>query len=612
MKRHHAMPFGAEWHRNSGTRFRLWAPGARRVALILGDAEGSREFEPVAEEEGWFAATVGDAGPDTRYAYRIDDGLVVPDPASRCNPDDVHSPSMVVDPRAYDWKDKDWIGRPWEDAVIYEMHIGAFTEEGTFAAAIGRLDHLVDVGVTCLEVMPVVEFPGRWNWGYDGVLLFAPEASYGSPDDLKRFVDAAHARGLMLLLDVVYNHFGPDGNYLHTYAPQFFNARHHTPWGAAINFDGERNRTVRDFYIHNALFWLEEYRFDGLRMDAVDRIADDSTPDILTELTARVRQRFDAERHVHIVLENDRNQARYLGRNDGGRPIGATAQWTDDIHHAAHVLITGETDGYYVDYKDDPLWYFGRGLAEGFAYQGETSVHRGNVARGERSVGLPPGAFVTFLQTHDQVGNRALGERLVHQSEPRALRMALACVLLAPPPPLLFMGEEFAASSPFLFFCDFSGNLADAVTRGRRHEFGRFERFRDPASQQLIPDPNKPSTFEMCKLHWDETTRAPHDEWLRFYRHLLHLRAEHVVPHLNGAHTLGTFEIIGSTVLSVDWALADGVRLHLRTNVDAARSHRIPRPSGEMFFSTDAHHAESQEYVLPPRSTVWHVETATR
>ena len=255
---------------------------------------------------------------------------------------------------------------------------------------------------------------------------------------------------------------------------------------------------MRDFYIHNALFWIEEYRFDGLRMDAVDRIADDSTPDILTELTGRVRQRFDDERYVHIVLENDRNQARYLGRNANKRPIGATAQWTDDIHHAAHVLVTGETDGYYVDYKDDPLWYLGRGLAEGFAYQGEISEHRGNVARGEISSSLPPGAFVTFLQTHDQVGNRAMGERLVHQSEPRALRALLACVLLAPPPPLLFMGEEFAASSPFLFFCDFTGDLAEAVTEGRRREFGRFERFRDPASQQLIPDPNKPSTFEIA------------------------------------------------------------------------------------------------------------------
>src|SRR5262249_52567680 len=431
----------------------------------------------------------------SRYSFRTDGGTSVPDPASRSNPDDVHAPSMVIDPLAFDWSDDRWTGRPWEEAIIYELHVGAFTSEGSFASAAKRLDYLAELGVTAIELMPLADFPGRRGWGYDGVLPFAPDASYGSVAELKGLIDSAHMPGLMMLLDVVYNHFGPEGNYLGLYAPQFFNPERETPWGAALNFDGAHSRTVREFFIHNALYWLEEYGFDGLRLDAIDRIVDDSSPDIVTELAARIREGPGAQRQVHIVLENDRNEAHLLGRDAQQRPLHATAQWNDDLHHAMHVVLTGETDGYYADYADAPLRHAAHSLAEGFAYQGQPSRYRGGAMRGEPSVHLPPAVFVSFMQTHDQVGNRALGERIGHLVEPRALRAAIACVLLAPSPPLLFMGEEFAASTPFLFFCDFGPELAAAVADGRRREFPRFPPLPDPGAREAVPAPQDVATF---------------------------------------------------------------------------------------------------------------------
>ena len=336
----------------------------------------------------------------------------------------------------------------------------------------------------------------------------------------------------MVLLDVVYNHFGPEGNYLGVYAPQFFTDRHHTPWGKAINFDGAESRVVRDFFINNALYWLNEYHFDGLRLDAVNAIIDDSTPDILTELADTVRGALEPGRRVHLILENDRNQSRYLRRTSECEPRAYNAQWNDDIHHALHVAITGEKDGYYSDYSDRPLDRLGRCLAEGFAYQGELSIYRNGEKRGEPTSGLPPTAFVSFLQNHDQIGNRAFGERILTIADPRAVRAATAILLLAPSPPLLFMGEEFGAQTPFLFFCNFENDLAAAVTAGRRNEFARFARFSDPASRQGIPDPNDAKTFELSRLDWDTIRQASHEEWLQFYRKLLKLRRQHIVPHL--------------------------------------------------------------------------------
>jgi malto-oligosyltrehalose trehalohydrolase len=321
----------------------LWAPTAQTVELVL-DGDGAPLPMP-AIGEGWREIVV-EAPAATRYRYRVDGALEVPDPASRFNPDDVHGPSEVVAPEAFEWPDERWRGRPWEEAAIYELHVGAFSPEGTFAGVEARLDYLAALGVTAVELMPVADFSGRRSWGYDGVLAFAPDAAYGRPEDLKRLVVAAHARGLMVLLDVVYNHFGPDGNYLHLYASHFFTDRHQTPWGVAINFDGKNSRTVREFFIHNALYWLEEFHLDGLRLDAAHAIADDSTPDILVELAERVRRGPGAEREVHLVLENDKNQSRYLARSEAGRPRWHTAQWNDDIHHAFHVLLTGAADGY--------------------------------------------------------------------------------------------------------------------------------------------------------------------------------------------------------------------------------------------------------------------------
>jgi len=577
------MPFGAEVGLDETTRFRLWAPACDRVAVMLG---ADRDLPMAKLADGWFEATAQGAPPGTRYRFRVDGALEVPDPASRWNPDDVHGASCIVDPEAYDWPDGGWTGRPWEEAVIYELHVGAFTARGTYAGAMERLDYLADLGVTALELMPVADFPGRRNWGYDGALLFAPDATYGTPDELKRFVAAAHERGLMVLLDVVYNHFGPEGNYLHAYAPQFFASGRKTPWGAAINFDGAGARTVREFFVHNALYWLEEFHLDGLRVDAVHAIADTSDPDIVTEIVQAVRRGPGRSRHVHVVLENDRNEARYLARDPAHGPALASAQWNDDVHHALHVLATGERDGYYADYAERPLWCLGRALAEGFVYQGERSEYRG-AARGQPSAHLPAPAFVDFLQTHDQVGNRAFGERIGALADPAPLAAALACVLLAPSVPLLFMGEEFGASTPFLFFCDFGADLAAAVTRGRREEFKRFARFRDPAARERIPDPSDPATFERSRLRWGELDDEPHRRWHARYRELLALRREHLVPRLASMAPGGSFTVAGS-VLQVEWTLGDRSRLRLAANLGPAASPPISLPAGTPIYASAA------------------------
>jgi maltooligosyltrehalose trehalohydrolase len=565
MRRHHTMPFGAE-PAEEGTRFRLWAPTAREVGLLT--AGGEAPLPMTALSDGWWER-VAVARPGTRYRYRIDGQLEAPDPASRFNPDDAHGPSEVIDPGAFEWHDGGWRGRPWEEAVLYELHVGTFSPEGTFAGVESRLDYLAALGVTAIELMPVADFPGRRGWGYDGVLPFAPDAAYGRPEDLKRLVAAAHSRGLMVLLDVVYNHFGPEGNYLHAYAKSFFSGRHATPWGDAINFDDAGSRTVREFFIHNALYWIEEFHVDGLRLDAVHAIADDSQPDILVELAERVRAGPGAGREVHLVLENDRNQSRYLERTTSGGARCYSAQWNDDIHHAFHVLLTGESDGYYAEYSERPAWCLGRTLAEGYAQQGEPSGYRDR-ARGEPSAQLPPAAFVSFLQTHDQVGNRAFGERLCALAPEPALRAATVAWLLAPAPPMLFMGEEFGAATPFLYFCDFEAELAAAVTAGRRREFAGFARFADAAARERIPDPNDAATFARSRLDWSCLALEPHARWFALYRDLLALRRAQIAPRLarTGGHA-GRFEVLSAAAVAVSWRLGDGSRLELRLNLGA-------------------------------------------
>src|SRR5438105_2854478 len=603
------MPFGAALV-PGGVRFRLWAPAARRVEVGVGAAVDDLGWHEMrGEADGWYERIVEGARAGTRYCFRIDDAAHVPDPASRYNPDDVHGASQVIDPLAYDWRDVNWRGRQWHEAVLYELHVGAFTPEGTFDGVASRLDYLAELGVTAIELMPLADFPGRRNWGYDGVLLFAPDAAYGPPDTLKALIDAAHARGLMVLLDVVYHHFGPEGNYLHRYAPDFFSERHTTPWGAGLNFDGERSRVVRDFFVHNALYWLEEFHIDGLRLDAVHAIADDSKPDILAELAATVRERIGREREIHLVLENDRNEAHRLVRDANGRPCAYTAQWNDDLHHALHAAVTDERQGYYGDYADARIRQVGRCLAEGFAYQGEPSPWRGGHPRGERSATLPPSAFISFLQNHDQVGNRAFGERLHMIARDECVRAALAVVLLAPSPPLLFMGEEFAAATPFQFFCDFEPNLAAAVTRGRREEFRSFAQFADPVAAERIPDPAAAATFERSRLDWRSVAVAPHAEWLALYRDLLALRHCAIEPLVNAIARDGRkWRTWAETALAVTWPLDDGRALHLDANLGDRPAPWDDAPNSEWIYATSG--LEARDRVLPPWSVVWRIDAA--
>lgn len=607
MKRRHLMPFGAAVLESGEVRFRLWAPAARQAELCLEGHDVPAMLAMPAAQDGWFELQTAQAQAGSRYRYRIDGQLPVPDPASRSNPDDIDGASEVIDPLAFDWHDGHWRGRPWGEAVIYELHVGTFTPEGSFAAVKKHLDYLADLGITAIELMPIADFPGRRNWGYDGVLPFAPDSSYGSPEQLKDLIQSAHDRGLMIFLDVVYNHFGPEGNYLHAYAPQFFSDRHRTPWGAAINFDGPGSLTVRDFFIHNALFWLEEYHFDGLRLDAVHAICDDSRPDILVELAEAVHAGPSRQRRVHLMLENDRNASRYLQRAQSGQPRWYCAQWNDDIHHAMHIIATGERAGYYADYADKPLWYLGRCLTQGFAYQGEASVYRGGAARGEPGAGLPPGAFISFLQTHDQVGNRALGERLSGLAAPDALRALAAVLLLAPSPPLLFMGEEFGATTPFLFFCDFHGELAEAVRAGRCREFERFASFRNLPARPEIPDPNALSTFERSRLDWDSAAQPAHQEWLQFYRRLLAVRKDSIAPLVPDRRGIrSTCDLNGDSGLNVTWFLDDGARLALFANLGAKALAGLPAVDAALVYgSHEGLGAELQRGVLPPWSVAW-------
>jgi len=608
MKRRYQMPFGAQLLDGGGVRFRIWAPAAKRVALSLQDCEGEGVDEMAPQEGGWFELVNRSAAAGSLYRYCIDDNLSVPDPASRFNPEDVHGHSEVIDPCSFDWQDGDWRGRPWHEAVFYELHVGTFTDEGSFKGVEARLAHLAELGITALELMPVADFPGNRNWGYDGVLPFSPDSSYGRPEELKSLVQAAHSYGLMVFLDVVYNHFGPEGNYLHAYAPDFFTDRHHTPWGDAINFDGDNARTVRDFFIHNALYWLEEYHLDGLRLDAVHAIIDDSEPDILIELAEAVHQGPGQLRHVHLVLENDNNIVRYLERGDDTQPLYYSAQWNDDIHHALHLLLTGENDGYYCDYSDRPLWYLGRCLAGGFAYQGEKSSYRHGEHRGEPSEHLPPQAFISLLQNHDQIGNRAFGERLTTLSEPKALRMAVDILLLAPSPPLLFMGEEWHSLKPFLFFCDFEAGLAGAITEGRRQEFARFARFADSTVRKQIPDPSARETFEKSRLDWEKLLEPGHQVWLNHYQQLLALRQREIVPRLAGMQgAMADFSLFGTTGLQAEWRLGDGGYLSLLANAgnEPVPLNEAMQSGRRIFASPGIVSTGGCTDNLPPWSVLW-------
>ncbi|MFZ1416705.1 MAG: malto-oligosyltrehalose trehalohydrolase [Defluviicoccus sp.] len=602
--------FGAQLH-DGGARFRLWAPDCQEIALCLEGPDVTAEYPLVRDGDGWCERFVDGIRAGARYRYRIDGDLKVPDPVSRFQPDDVHGASEVIDPGAYAWRCNDWRGRPWNEAVIYELHIGTFSAEGTFRGVADRLDALVDLGVTAIELMPVADFPGARDWGYNGVLLFAPDARYGRPEELKALIDAAHARGLMVLLDVVYNHFGPEGNYLHVYARRFFDAERHTPWGAAINFDGADSRWVREFFIENAVYWLSEYRFDGLRLDAVHAIDDGSPQHILEAIPERVYAAVSADRHVHLVLENGDNEAHHLQRTPGRHPPRYVAQWNDDCHHAFHVLLTGESEGYYADYADDPGRHLARCLTEGFAYQGEPSPLRAGGKRGEPSDELPLTAFVNFLQNHDQIGNRAFGERLSMLTRPQALRAAVAVLLLAPSPPLLFMGEEWAAPEPFLFFCDLGEDLREAVREGRRREFSRFPAFRDPAARARIPDPTAEEPFRASILDWGKREEPEHAAMLDHYRRLLALRRQEIAPRLEGmAGHAGRIPWREGTAIAAEWHLGGGAILSLRANLGPdPKPAPTARATGRILYEIAATTAGAGQ--LAPWSVSWSVSEAT-
>jgi malto-oligosyltrehalose trehalohydrolase len=606
------MPFGVERQQDGGCRFRLWAPAARHIDLCLEDGSKESILPMQPEKDGWFSLTTNRARPGTLYRYRINGDQRVPDPASRFQPQDVHGPSQVIDSGAWEWTDSEWRGRPWEEAVIYELHVGSFTKSGNYAGVIQQLDELVELGITAIELMPLSDFPGRRNWGYDGVLPFAPDSCYGTPDELKNLVQGAHARGLMVFLDVVYNHFGPEGNYLHLYAPSFFTGRHHTPWGDAINYDGPDSHHVRNFFIHNALYWLEEYHFDGLRFDAVHAIVDDSRPDILQDIAHAVAIGPGASRPVHLMLENDHNAVHYLERDFALRPRAYVAQWNDDIHHVLHVLTTKEAGGYYEDYADAPLRRLGRCLTEGFAYQGDPSRYRHGAPRGEISRHLPATAFVSFLQNHDQIGNRAMGERFTDLAPVAAVRAATAILLLAPSPPLLFMGQEWGASQPFLFFCDFGPELAAAVTQGRRQEFARFPEFSDEAAQSRIPDPNDIKTFQRTCLNLDGARTESATAWRRFHQELLHLRAREIVPRLRRLAAGGSgFDLLGERALRACWRLDDGASLTILTNMSDTPVSGVPTPPGRLLYATPAPMPGGFDGVLPGWSALWFLEELT-
>jgi maltooligosyltrehalose trehalohydrolase len=579
-----------------GAEFRLWAPAQAQIALVI---EERAPLPMRAFDGGWHGIEMPDAAPGSRYGFRLGDGRVVPDPASRHQPDDVHGLSQWIDTASLEFATP-WRGRRWEECVLYELHVGAFTREGTFLAAIERLDHLASLGITAIELMPLADFPGKRNWGYDGVYSYAPDASYGTPHDLARLIDAAHARGIAVLLDVVYNHFGPAGNYLGSYAPQFYTGRHRTPWGAGINFDDPDARPVRDFFIENALFWLQEYRFDGLRLDAVHAIADDGPLHLLQEIAQRVRAQVN-DRPVHLLLENEDNESRHLERDRDGAPLQYTAQWNDDIHHVLHVAATREHAAYYGDYPDNDA-LTARAIAEGFAFQGGVMQSRGR-ERGEPSAHLPPAAFVSFIQNHDQVGNRAFGERLGALVPPHKLRAVSAVYLLAPQVPMLFMGEEWNARQPFLYFCDFGGELADAVRKGRREEFRRFPEFADPVRREQIPDPEDPRTFEASKLHWEDRGERECALTLRWYERILTVRRTRVVPLMPHIRSAGTAHGVGTNAVFVSWRAEDGHRLRLCANLSDA-----PRGFPSAYDRVIWHEGGApQGSTLPPWTVRWTV-----
>lgn len=498
--------------RPDGTVFRLWSPTASTAEVVVGAAS----LQMARVEDGFLEAFAPGIGPGAEYAFAID-GKLVPDPASRRQADTVEGASVVVDPAQFGGNRR--LGRPFSESAIVEVHVGTATQQGTFRALIDRLDHYVRTGFTVVQLMPISDFPGRWNWGYDGVLPFAPARAYGTPEDLMALIAAAHARGLSVYLDVVYNHFGPSGNFIPHVAPAFFDEGVHTPWGAAIDF---RREPVRRYFIENVRMWLEDYGFDGLRFDAVHAYHETARYDFLREMMDEIAELAP---RPHLIAENEDNTADILERDASGRPFVFDAQWQDDYHNALHVLVSGETEGYYRAYANEPLAMLVRTLAQGFAYQGEPNPLKNDEPRGQPSGHLPPTAFVAFAQNHDQIGNRPLGDPLTRLIGQDGVAFARFVTLMSPHVPLMFMGEEWGTERPFPFFCDFTGDLAEAIRQGRKREFGEFAGFHGE-----IPDALSMETFRSAKRDWSERARPEHRAFLTETQRLLDLRARRIGP----------------------------------------------------------------------------------
>ena len=529
------LPIGAELQPSGGAHFRVWAPRRQRVAVVINpDRDSSGAGIPLAAEpDGYFSLSVPEARRGDRYAFRLDGSeKLFPDPASRFQPDGPHGSSQIVDPGLFEWTDGDWSGLEAEGQIIYELHVGTFTPKGTWAAAARELPVLAELGITTIEMMPVADFPGRFGWGYDGVDLFAPSHLYGGPDDLRRFVDAAHRAGLAVILDVVYNHFGPDGNYLPEFSADYRSQKHSSDWGETPNFDGPNNGPVREFVVANAGYWIDEYHFDGLRLDATQQIFDESPRHILADLTAHVHRR--ARLPVFVVAENEVQDVRLLqDRREGG--YGITALWNDDFHHAAKVALTGRAEAYYSGYAGSPQ-EFVSAARHGFLYQGEWYAWQ-RQRRGTSSRGIERHRLVTFLDNHDQVANSAWGQRCHEAGSPGCHRALTALLLLAPQTPLLFQGQEYGAPQPFLFFADLPGDLGAAVRQGREGFLSQFPSLATPEVRSRLADPGSYETFGRCRLQPEDRRRGG-PIW-SLHRDLIRLRREDRVfssgPAVDGA-----------------------------------------------------------------------------
>ena len=553
-------------------RFRLWAPVEKNVSLWV-DGE---TFAMSSVEGGWFEVELSHWRFGSEYGFVTSDGLLVPDPASR-RQSDVLAPSILVDPNSYEWVHGAWNGRRWEEAVFYELHIGTFTREGTFRAAIDRLRYLADIGFTAIEIMPLAQFPGKRGWGYDGVYQYAPQNVYGSSDDLKALVDAAHGLGLMVFLDVVYNHFGPTGNFLPRYAPSFFHEDNPTPWGARIDFG---NQAVRRFFIENSVYWLTEFRLDGLRLDAVDQIVDKGDAHFLKALSEEANASV-AGRQIHLITENPANGTDLMAERKGRRLF--EADWNDDFHHALHSAVTGENTGYYEPLSKEPWKNTARALAQGYLREGNQIFDLDPPP----APALPTTCFVHFLQNHDQVGNRAMGDRLHLGLDPDLYAALTAMLILSPQIPLFFQGDDHLSTRPFRFFADYTGQLRGDAWKSRAGEAENFGGLPSGFRAEDIPDPSDIGTFEECKLDWGEADRPEALSWRTFLSALLSTRRNCIVPLLGPSTRGGRIMDAPERCIFVDWEGASGV-LKLRANLSTRRVAIERRLGVEIFPGASA------------------------